>query len=180
MDTEIIIKKRVSVRKFQKKAVPTALVNKIMEAARLAPSAYNAQPWRFVVVSSLQVKQILRENNIFKQSFVCEAPLIIVCSADPDVFPKERFESTYSDATEIGGNIGAVRDLSISAQNLVLAAYNNGLGACYIGLLDRKKIKELLNIPKNYVIPFVIILGYPAEKPGHTARKELKGIMRIV
>lgn len=180
MDTESIIKKRVSARRFQKKAVSTALVNKIMEAARLAPSAYNAQPWRFIVVSSSQVKQMLKENNIFKQSFVCEAPLIIVCCADPDVFPKERFEPTYSDSAEIGGNVGAVRDLSISAQNLVLAAYNNGLGACYIGLLDRKKIKELLDIPKNYVIPFVIISGYPAEKSTHTARKNLKDIMRIV
>jgi nitroreductase len=180
MDTEKIIKKRASVRKFKKKAVPAVLVNRLIGAARLAPSAYNAQPWSFVVISSSQVKKTLKENKIFKQDFIYDAPLIIICCSNPDVFPKERFEPIYSNVAEIGGNIGAVRDVSIAAQNLVLAAYNNGLGACYIGLLDREKIKNILNIPKNYAIPFAIITGYPADKLSHSARKELKDIMRIV
>lgn len=174
MNLKNIIEKRRSVRKFKDIKVPKSLIKELIEAARLAPSAWNAQPWRFVIIQKNAIKETLRKNNVFKQAFVYNAPLIIVCLGDPEVFPKERLEPIYSNSQEIAGDMGATRDVSISAQNLVLRATDLGLGTCYIGLVQRKRIKEILGIPDNYVLPFVIIAGYPAEKPQASSRKNLR------
>lgn len=174
MNVKDAIKKRVSIRKFKDKDVPSSFVKELIEAARLAPSAYNAQPTKFITVQAKDSKEMLRKNNIFKQAFVYESPLIIICLGDPEVYPKERLEPTYSNPQEIAGEMGAVRDVSIAAQNLVLRAKELRLGTCYIGLVARNKIKEILDIPNNYVLPFVIIAGYPDEKPKPTPRKKLE------
>jgi nitroreductase len=173
MSVKTIIQKRRSIRKYQDKKVSDIIVRELIDAARLAPSAYNAQPSRFFVVKSFAIKQKLKDNKIFKQDFVYTAPIIIVCCADQSVFPRERFESVYSNPHEIGGKLGAVRDLSIATQNLVLMATELGLGTCYVGLVKRDKIKEILDIRKNFVVPFVITVGYPTEKPKPTPRNEL-------
>ena len=161
-------------RKYQDKRVSDILVKELIEAARLAPSAYNAQPSKFIILRNKEIKEKLRRNNVFKQAFVYNSPLIIVCLGDPEVYPEKRLESIYGSPQEIAGNIGAVRDVSIGAQNLVLRAMELGLGTCYIGLVARDKIKEILGIPSNYILPFVIMAGYPAEKPNPTPRKDLK------
>lgn len=177
MDVEIAIKNRRSVRKYQNREVEDAVIEKLIESARLAPSAYNAQPSRFVIIKTEQEKVILEKNNIFKQKFVYLAPLIIVCLGDPDVFPVERMENTYSNPGEIAGETGAVRDVSIASQNLVLQATELGLGTCYVGLVAREKLKEILQIPGKYVLPFVITAGYPDETPNPSPRKPVEKII---
>ena len=177
MEVKIAIENRRSVRKYQDKKIPDSLVNELIEAARLAPSAYNAQPTRFVIIRSEEVKEKLKENKIFKQNFVYQAPIIIICCGDAEVYPKERLENTYSSPKEIAGEVGAVRDISIAAQNLVLRATELGLGTCYIGLVAREKAKDILDIPKNYVLPFVITVGYPAEEPKAMPRKNKKDLI---
>lgn len=177
MKVKDAIESRRSIRKFLEKEIPDSVVLQLIESACLAPSAYNAQPWRFVIIKSKEQKELLKQNNIFKQPFVYKAPVIIVCLADADVFPKERFENTFSNASEIGGQVGAVRDISIASQNLVLQATELGLGTCYIGLVDREKLKEIFKIPKDFALPFVIILGYPAESPAPALRKKTKEII---
>lgn len=174
MSVKTIIAKRRSIRKYQDKKVPNVLIKELIDAARLAPSAYNAQPSKFFIVKDKTMKQKLKQNSVFKQDFVYTAPVIMVCCADRDVFPKERFEPVYSNPREIGGELGAIRDLSIATQNLVLRATELGLGTCYVGLVNRDKIKETLDIPTNCIVPFVITLGYPAEKPRPTPRNEFK------
>lgn len=174
MTVEEVIKNRRSIRQFRDQEVPEVLIRKLIDSARLAPSAYNAQPAKFVIIKDRSTKQKLKANSIFKHDFVYQAPLIIICCADPEVYPKERFDPVFSNASEIGGDIGAVRDLSISAQNLVLTADSLGLGSCYIGLIDRNKAKEVLGIPGNYVMPFALILGYPNEKPEAKPRKGIE------
>jgi len=173
MRIEEAIKKRRSIRRFKDRGVSSLLINKLITAAQLAPSAYNGQPSKFIIVEDKRTKQKFRENNIFKQDFVYQAPVIIICCADPGVYPQEKFNPTYSNAADIGGEIGAVRDLSISTQNLVLMATGLGLGTCYIGLIDRSKTKEIFSIPQNYVIPFAVIVGHPDETPTSTPRKKL-------
>ena len=179
MEVQEAIKKRRSIRKYLAKEVPDDLINELIEAARLAPSAYNAQPWKFFIVKDAELKQKLKKENIFKQPFIYESPVIIICCANPDVYPKERMESVYSNPSVIAGEVGAVRDLSIACQNLVLRATELGLGTCYIGLVNREKIKtkEILNIPKNYVVAFTIITGYPDENPKPTPRKNPEEII---
>lgn len=179
MNVEEAIKKRRAIRKYLAKEVPDDLINELMEAARWAPSAYNVQPWKFFIVKDEAQKQKLKENNVFKQPFVYDSPLIILCCADPDVYPKDRIELSGSHNREVGGGSGAVRDLAFACQNLVLRATELGLGTCYIGLFNREKdeIKKLLNIPQNYILTFTIIAGYPAESPNPTPRKKIEEII---
>jgi len=172
MDIKNVIEKRKSIRKYQDKEIPDSLIDELVEAARLAPSAYNAQPLKFVILKSKDIKERLKKNKIFKQNFVYDAPIIFICCGDPEVYPKERLEPIFSNPSEIAGEVGAVRDVSIAAQNLVLRATDLGLGTCYVGLIAREKAREILGIPKNYVMPFVITVGYPAEEPEPTPRKD--------
>ena len=167
------IKKRRSIRKFLAKDVPDSLINELIEAARLAPSSHNAQPWKFLVIKDKEVRDKLKANGIFKHPFVYESPLIIICCADPDLSAKPT-DPVFSDL-DISGKTG--RDLAFACQNLVLRATGLGLGTCYIGMVDREKIKNILNIPKNYILPFVIIAGYPAEEPKPTPRKSTDEIV---
>jgi nitroreductase len=173
MDIEEVIKKRRSIRKFLAKDVPDSLINELIEAARLAPSSHNAQPWKFLVLKDKETKDKLKDNAIFKHSFVYESPLIIICCADPDLSAKPS-DSIFSDM-DASGKAG--RDLAFACQNLVLRATGLGLGTCYIGMINREKIKNILNIPQNYILPFVIIAGYPAEEPKPTPRKSTDEIV---
>lgn len=170
---QAIIKRR-SIRKFKDKKVPKDIITKLINAARLAPSAYNAQSSRFIIIDDKAEIQKLKDQEIFRQGFIYKAPLIIVCCADINVYPKEKYESIFSKASEIGGEVGAVRDVSISAQNLVLEATGFGLGSCYIGLVNRDKLRKIYGMPKNFVLPFVLIVGYPDEKIGALDRKNIK------
>ena len=173
MDVKTAIEKRRSIRKYQDKEVSDDLIGKLIDAARLAPSGNNAQPSRFYIVRDEVIKQRLKKNKIFKQDFIYKAPIIMVCCGNPEAYPRAKFEPEYDDPYEIR----AIRDLSIAAQNLVLRATELGLGTCYIGWLHKDKIKKVLNVPGNYIIPFVITVGYPAEKPKPTSRKRIEEIL---
>lgn len=173
MNVDEAIKDRRSIRKFLAKEVPDVLIKELIEAARLAPSSHNAQPWKFFIVKDKETKDKLKENSIFKNPFVYKSPLIIVCCADPELSAKPS-DTVFSD-TDVVGKTG--RDLAFASQNLVLKAQELGLGTCYIGMLDRKKIKDILSIPGNYILPFVIIAGYPDEKPKATSRRKIKEIV---
>ena len=177
MEVKKAIETRRSVRKYLDREVPESLVSELVEAARLAPSAYNAQPTQFVILKGKEIKEKLKENKIFRHDFVYTASVIIVCCGDPKVFPEARMENTYSNPAEIAGEVGAVRDVSIATQNLVLRATELGLGTCYVGIVAGEKIKEILGIPKNYVLPFVITVGYPDETPDPTPRKPQKDLI---
>lgn len=173
MSVKTIIAERRSIRKYQDKEIPTNLIKEVINAARLAPSGNNAQPARYFIVKDKKIKQKLKENKVFKQEFVYQSSVIIVCCGDPESYPKEKLEPGFDDPFRIR----VVRDVSIAAQNLVLRATELGLGTCYIGWRHKGRIKKALGIPKNYVVPFVITLGYPAESPEARPRKSLKEIL---
>jgi nitroreductase len=148
------IRERRSIRKYQNKDVPKGAVRDIIEAARLAPSGNNAQPWKFIVLRKEEIEKL---KGVFPQDFVYTAPVIIVCSGCPDYYKSK----DKDDLNETRAN----RDVSIASGFMVLRATELGLGTCYIGWLDRKKIKKALKIPENHVVPFAITLGYPAGEP---------------
>jgi len=173
MDVKEAIKTRHSVRKFLDKEVPQGLIDELIDAARLAPSGYNAQPWRFCVVKDKETKEKLFKEGALKQKFVKEAPVLIVCCGDPDAYRKNRVEKDFDDSEEVS----VFRDVSIASGFLVLRATELGLGACYIAWRHKEKIKEVLGIPKNFYVPFIIIAGYPAEKPSASPRKKLSEII---
>jgi len=154
-----VVKKRRSIRKYQKKKVPEEHVKKILEAAFYSPSSRNRRPWHFVVVDDEEVIKKLSQTRPALR-FLETAPLAIVVCGD------ENISSSW------------VFDAAIAAEHIQLAATALGLGACWGHVLDRKHsdeksaeeyVRELLGIPEHIRVLCVIGIGYPAEeKPEHS------------
>jgi nitroreductase len=175
MTLDDIIQTRRSVRKFKDAPVTRGQIEACIEAARLAPSACNSQPWHFSVFDEPRAKAAFCEavfTGIYKSMlFFKEAPVIIAVSA------------------KIGGNIitrlGSVisgtkfylTDLGIAGQNLVLKAADLGLATCWIGWFDNKKAKKALALPPGHAIQLIIALGHADEAPPARPRKALKEIL---
>ncbi len=170
MNVKEAINLRKSIRKYQDKPIPDEMINELLNAARLAPSAKNTQSHKYFIVKTKEIKDQLIKHGAFKRPFINEAPLIIVCCADPSEYP----ESADVDETPVNY---AYIDLSIAASFLVLRATELGLGTVFVAWIYRDKIKELLNIPQHYIMPFVIPVGYSAEEPAPKPRKDLKEII---
>jgi nitroreductase len=147
-----VIRTRRSVRSFRKDLIPEEVLNRVLEAARVAPSGSNLQPWKFILVKNdtLKQKMIPACNN---QNFVADAPLIVVaCGQKLPI--------------NMGGYMGEMSmlvDVSIAFTHLILAARAEGLGTCWIGAFKNDEIKKLLEIPDEYEVVAVTPLGYPSE-----------------
>jgi nitroreductase len=169
MTLKELILKRQSVRKYANKAVEAEKLQQCLEAARLAPSASNSQPWTFVVVDELNLRQKVAKETYGPlksfNKFVPEAPVIVVF-----VLEKSKL------LTDIGGRIKnkdwSTMDIGIAADHFCLQAAELGLGTCMLGWFNEQPIKELLCIPENKTIALLITLGYaPA---GYLQRKKIR------
>lgn len=169
MNVKKAILERKSIRKYKKDMPSDKQIFEVLDAARLAPSGTNAQPCRYKIIKSEKEKDLLKKDNIMKQNFVYDAPVLIVCCADPNVYKKTSFDSE--------NEVRAIRDLSIASSFLVLRATELGLGTCYIGWIDKEKIKETLDLPRNFVVPFIITLGYSGEDRKILQKKDLKDLL---
>lgn len=168
MDFYDVIRTRRSVRSYKNEPVPAATLRRVLEAARLAPSANNLQPWKFIVIRDEQLRKKVAEIS-FSQSFIAEAPVVIVCCG-------KRYHDSYS---WIADHMYLV-DVTIATDHLTLAARNEGLGTCWIGAFDRDALKRLLTIPEDHDPIVLTPLGYPTGlRPFHsgTSRKSLKEIV---
>ena len=158
MDFLELSKLRQSCRSFSSKPVPKEMVEKCLEAARLAPSACNSQPWRFIVVSSPEVREKVAEaafsGKYSMNEFAKKAPVIIIVARDKDkLIPAVG-------GMFMGTNFSLV-DIGIAVEHLVLAAAEQGIGTCYLGIFDEKDIKKVLKLPRNLKIELVVPMGYP-------------------
>ena len=170
MDVKEAIAKRRSIRKYQRKEVPLDLIRELIDAARLAPSGSNVQPGRYYLVKDSETKEKLRKNQIFQQDFVYQAPALIVCCSDIQSYAQG--VKGWSEENENR----ALRDLSIASAFLVLRATELGLATCYVGWMKKDKIKDVLDIPRHYLVPFVIAVGYANEQPRPLPRKSIDEI----
>ncbi len=146
------IQRRRSVRAYAKTPVPEEKLGKILEAARLAPSAENIQPWYFVVVTDHEKRKEIAKSGMFA-GFLGESPVVIVGCGDRKASPK-----WYT------------VDVTIAMQNIVLAATAEGLGTCWIGSFDEGLLKKLLKIPEHFSVVALLTVGYPREKLDLTAK----------
>jgi nitroreductase len=172
-----LINKRQSDRKYTDKPVEEEKLIRCLEAARLAPSASNSQPWTFIVVDNPDiVKKIgkaARGPVGTFNNFVYEAPVIIAIVLEP---PKI--------ITQIGIKLKQKEwpliDIGIAAEHFCLQATEEGLGTCMLGWFDEEKTKKLLNIPKEKLVPLLITVGYTPENYRHRKkiRKPLAKIIR--
>ena len=145
MDVFEAIEKRRSIRKYESTPVPEEKLEKILEAARLAPSARNRQPWHFIVVTDAEKRKAL-SGGMFAR-FLKQSPVVIAACGDERAGPKWH----------------AV-DVAIAVENMVLAATEEGLGTCWIGSFDENKVQETLKIPKHLRVIVLLALGYSSGK----------------
>lgn len=171
-----LVKKRKSIRKYSSRPVPRKMIDSCLEAARLAPSACNSQPWSFIVVDDEKIRnEIVKKalSGIYKMNaFVREAPTLIVVLTE---------HSTY--IARMGGQLRHVKysliDIGIACEHLILRAVELGLGTCWLGWFNEKAVKKVLGLPKSKRIDVMISLGYPEVVEGKDKkRKSLKKIRR--
>ncbi len=152
-----LIKHRKSVRDFLDKPVEREKIMTCLEAARLAPSTANSQPWRFVVVDDKPLKNKLCDaafGGIYSFNSFCKtAPVIVVVISE-----KSRFLARI--AGMFRGTKYYLIDIGIAGEHLVLQAEDLGLGTCWIGWFNERAVKQILNIPQNKKIDILIALGY--------------------
>jgi nitroreductase len=169
MDTLSCIRSRASVRNFRTDDVPEAEVSWILDAAIHAPCAGNIQEWRFIVVRNAETKKRL-SGAAFEQAVVGKAPLLIVVCAD-----LKEIGGAYG---ERGMNLYSIQDAACAADSIMLAAWEKGIGSCWVGSFNEQRVKDILVLP-SHVRPLAIIpLGYPASKPGKPARKGLHEVVK--
>ncbi len=157
------IRKRRSIRSFEDKDVEEEKLKKILEAGRLAPSASNRQEWRYIVVRNKDMREKLA-HAACNQSFVAQAPIVIVCCAETDEHVMRCGQKCYP------------IDLAISIDHMTLEAVELGLGTCWIGAFYEDEVKRLLNIPERIKVVNLLPLGYPSYEPSFTSRKSLEEI----
>lgn len=145
------IKKRKSVRNFLKEPVENEKLLKILDAARLAPSAFNLQEWRFVVVRTNQTKEILIKKAKIP-AFITDAPIVLIACAKPESCVMHYGQPCYP------------VNVAIALDHITLAAVEYGLGSCWIGIYDEEKVKEILGIPENVRVIAVMPIGYPSDE----------------
>ena len=170
-----LLSKRQSVRGYYDRPVEPEKIERCLEAARLAPSACNAQPWRFIVVDDPELKNAVAGETFSRlvsfNRFTLTAPILVaVVGEKPNL------------SSQIGGLVKNKQfyliDIGIAVEHICLQAAEEGLGTCILGWFDEKGIKKLLNIPRQKRLELIISLGYPAsEEIRPKTRKDLTQIV---
>lgn len=164
MDFYDVIKRRLSVRRYTTQPVPNEALNRILDAARLAPSACNRQPWQFLIVGDAAVRRSLFQPE--KQDWAAVAPLAVVaCSRPGEAWIRWADQKNHSDI-----------DLAIAFEHIVLAAAAEGLGTCWICAFDPRHVRDVLKLPPEMEPVAMSPLGYPAVETEPRPRKELGSI----
>lgn len=177
MSFKELVLQRYSCRKFLPIPVEEEKILQCIESARVAPSACNSQPWKFIVVNDIKVKHQLVEeatSGIYKLSkFISNAPVIIVVTTDKAEF-----------LSKLGSLVRNTRfyliDIGIACEHIVLQATELGLGSCYVGWFSETGVKKVLKIPRRYEVPLLICLGYPevSYKDADPIRRHAKSNLR--
>jgi len=163
MDVFTAISQRYSVRAYKAMDVEEDKLKKVLEAARLSPSASNRQDWKFIVVKNKETRKKLAKAA-FGQSFIGEAPVVIVACG------------TESKAMLACGQAAHTVDVSIACAYMILQAYELGLGTCWIGAFKEDETKKILSIPDHVRVVAMTPLGYPNQTLSQKSRKRMDQI----
>ena len=162
-----VISKRRSIRAYKKDPVEDSKLSRILNAARLAPTAANRQPYSLIVVKDEETK--LKLKDAYSQEWFFTAPVIVCACALPDDAWKRNDGKGYVDV-----------DVAIAMDHLILAASAEGLGTCWIAAFKPEVVREALNIPDNMEPLVLTPLGYPETIPEPTFRKPLEEMVREI
>ena len=167
--------KRYSVRNYKDTPIPREKIKRCIEAARLAPSACNSQPWKFIVVDDPNlVKDLAKaafEGILDFNHFAFKAPVLILIVSQ-----------RQKTLAKIGGIVKkknfSQMDIAITAEHFCLQAAENGLGTCMLGWFNEQKVKKILSIPKPKRVELILSLGFSADKiTPHKKRKNIDEIL---
>ena len=165
MEFRDLIEERFSVRTYKPDPVPDDVLNGVLEAARLAPSADNRQPYRILVIHTEGRREELK--RIYNRDWFVQGPLVIGAVAVPSEAWVRADGKSYVDV-----------DVAIMMDHLILAAADAGLGTCWIANFNPAEARAVLGLPDE-VVPLVFTpLGYPAEEPGWKRRRPLRELVR--
>jgi coenzyme F420-0:L-glutamate ligase / coenzyme F420-1:gamma-L-glutamate ligase len=194
-DVTEAIQKRRSIREYQSRSVPYSAVKEILDGARCAPSAHNAQPWRFVVISDINAKQVLAEamaaawlrdlerdgvpaksrTELVKKSKerISQVPVLIMACLTLENMVKFPDEERRRNERDL-----AIQSLAAAMQNMLLTAYLKGLGACWYcsPIFCKTAVQDALKLPLGIEPQGLMTIGYPAETPKVMQRKPLHEI----
>ena len=167
METFECIQSRRTIRKFLDKPLEWDKVMDILGAGRLAPSAGNQQNWKFVVIREKVNKKKISQA-CFDQDWMIGAAVHIVVIGEP-----EKAETTYGAR---GARLYTIQNCASAITNMLLAAHDLGIGACWVGAFDEELIRRTINLPPTVTPQAVIPLGYPGEKPTRPAKSRIEHI----
>ncbi len=165
MDFFELVHKRYSVRAYKRDPVEEDKLGQVLEAARLAPTAANRQPFQIIMIHTAGRETELR--RVYGKSWFAQAPLLIVICALPAQGWVRRDGKNYADV-----------DVTIAMDHLILAAANLGLGTCWVAAFDPATAREVLHLPADVEPIAFTPLGYPADQPGSKERKPLSDLVR--
>jgi len=165
MDIYEAVKTRKSVRSYQSREVPDDVLTRILDAARLAPSANNFQEWRFVVARDPKTRHSIAQAAC-RQTFVGEAPVVLACCAKDSRHVMTCGQPSYP------------IDAAIAIDHITLCAAAEGLGTCWIGAFYEDEVKQILGIPSGIRVVALLPLGYPQDP--QPVRKLRLSLERIV
>ncbi len=165
MDFLELTKKRYSVRAYKPDPIEDDKLQKVLEAARLAPTACNLQPFQFIVIHTKGKETELR--RIYSDSWFVQAPIVICACGIP----------SQSWVRSDGKNYCEV-DATIAMDHLILAAADLGLGTCWIGAFNPDAAREVLSLPDDVEPIAFTPLGYPNDQPGDKSRKSMNELVR--
>ncbi len=187
LTVEEAIRKRRSIRQFKPDPVPDELLARILEAARLAPSGTNRQPWRFQVVREGELKKRLVEEAVMGNPQVAQAPVVIVCGSELLTFVKghrlappgsEYYGAESEDWEELKKFLpDAHMYTAIAVEHMVLMATALGLGSCWVQRIRFGQTAKILGWPRHLVVLALLVLGYPDEDPPPRPRLPLDQIV---
>lgn len=159
-----LVKQRTSCRSYEPKPVPRAHLELMLEAARLAPSACNKQPWRFAVVETEAVRM-----RLINEAFLAGIPMKWAKNAGAIIaLGMERAAITHKIAPKISGVDYPLLDLGIAGEHLVLQAEELGLGTCWIGWMKPKVVRRMVGWPRQIEPVSLITVGWPVSRDRKT------------
>ena len=163
-----LIKRRQSDRKYSNRPVEQEKLDRIIEAGRMAPSACNAQPWKFIIVNDprlvANVAEAASAPLLGMNTFVAEAPVQIV-------IVREKPNLTSKIGASIKDKDYSLIDIGIASENICLQAEAEGLGSCMLGWFDEPRVKQLLDVPKTKRVELIISIGYSLSSKREKRRK---------
>ena len=169
MEFSELVQKRQSDRKYAPKPVAREHILKCLEAARMAPSACNSQPWKFVVVDD-RVKLIQISDaaiGLGMNKFTVQVPVLVAVV-------QENMNLEAKAGAVVKNKDYSMMDLGMAVENFCLQAAELGLGTCIMGWFDEKKVKEILGVPRGRRVQLLIALGHPDAPTRSKVRKPLE------